>query len=258
MGWHDERFIYDPKKINVVCKVCGINMYFPKSKADKYKTCGGECLRTFREKTKEEKNNNNKRDCIKCGKHFIARTWQIENGNGKFCSKQCALRYISEKETPEQRSARGVKTSITMRNKIDRGEIKYRRKENHPNWKGGNTDRHAKRKRDIASGAYAKYLREYREKNKAKVLEWGQNRRARKQGNKLPRGTVKEIGDNQKWKCAICRSDVKEKFHIDHIYPLSKGGEHKKENIQILCPLCNVKKASKDPIDYMQQVGYLI
>jgi len=34
-------------------------------------------------------------------------------------------------------------------------------------------------------------------------------------------------------------------FHIDHIIPLSKGGENTKENLQVICRTCNLKKGAK-------------
>ena len=33
--------------------------------------------------------------------------------------------------------------------------------------------------------------------------------------------------------------------HIDHILPLSRGGENVDDNAQLLCPYCNLSKGSK-------------
>lgn len=40
--------------------------------------------------------------------------------------------------------------------------------------------------------------------------------------------------------CQLCGSQ--ELLELDHIIPISKGGEDKEENYQTLCKLCNVKK----------------
>lgn len=44
-------------------------------------------------------------------------------------------------------------------------------------------------------------------------------------------------------KCLICDCDITNSYHIDHIKPLSKWGEHSRWNIQLLCPTCNLKKS---------------
>lgn len=48
--------------------------------------------------------------------------------------------------------------------------------------------------------------------------------------------------------CGIMFTSSKDSFHIDHIVPLSKEGTHTAENIQLLCPTCNLKKADKMPV----------
>lgn len=40
--------------------------------------------------------------------------------------------------------------------------------------------------------------------------------------------------------CAACHSE--ERLTIDHIRPLSMGGKHEIENLQVLCSACNCKK----------------
>jgi 5-methylcytosine-specific restriction endonuclease McrA len=96
----------------------------------------------------------------------------------------------------------------------------------------------------------------YRKANPEKVREFTQRRHGRKYG-KLPRGTVAGLLKLQRGKCAICAT-VLSKYHVDHVMPLAKGGKHERLNIQLLCPTCNVRKAAKDPIQYMQELGRLL
>lgn len=57
--------------------------------------------------------------------------------------------------------------------------------------------------------------------------------------------------------CKYCRVDLKEHgYHIDHRIPLVKGGTNWPENLQLLCPRCNLKKKDKMPEQYEKEIGY--
>lgn len=45
--------------------------------------------------------------------------------------------------------------------------------------------------------------------------------------------------------CGICRKEVKGKYELDHIIPLSKEGNHTYKNIQLAHPKCNRSKHNK-------------
>ena len=62
----------------------------------------------------------------------------------------------------------------------------------------------------------------------------------------------------QNYKCASCLSSVKKKRHLDHIIPLSKGGDSSIGNLQWLCPKCNLRKSAKDPYEWAQENGRLL
>jgi len=71
------------------------------------------------------------------------------------------------------------------------------------------------------------------------------------------RNLLNQIFVHQGGRCAACRKRLK-KYHQDHIIPLSKGGEDIGANIQLLCPKCNGEKSNKDPLNYMQEQGFLL
>ena len=48
-----------------------------------------------------------------------------------------------------------------------------------------------------------------------------------------------------------CPSDLGLGYHVDHITSLARGGENKDENIQLLCPKCNLSKGAKGPLEFL-------
>jgi len=69
---------------------------------------------------------------------------------------------------------------------------------------------------------------------------------------------IQALKEKQLNKCIYCKKDIKNKYHIDHYEPLSKGGADSIENIQILCPSCNMKKHNKDPLVFAMNIGRLL
>jgi len=53
--------------------------------------------------------------------------------------------------------------------------------------------------------------------------------------------------------CEKCEKECETHFHVDHIIPVSKGGNNNYNNLQILCAKCNQEKATKIA-DYRQDI----
>lgn len=245
MGWYEQRFTPREGAIEKRCKSCGRGLWLPPSRAGDYATCGGECA-TNRRSFEAAKRT---RDCETCGKPFTPRPNQLRVGHGRYCSQKCnaALRAAGlAPDVTERRLA-------TMRSMRERGEINYPRGEAHPSWKGGVEAQKERRRPKMAAS-----LRKYRKANPHKVREWKHRRSNGKVLPRLPYGTIPRLGELQRWKCAICRIGIKCAYHVDHIMPIAKGGKHEPRNLQLLCATCNVRKNSKDPIAYMQEVGRLL
>lgn len=85
LQWFELRFTEDPRKIRCDCLVCKKPMWFPKSKAGKYVTCGGVCA----QKRFEEMALWRVRVCGVCGSTFIPRKTQLDAGKGVTCSQKC-------------------------------------------------------------------------------------------------------------------------------------------------------------------------
>ena len=71
-------------------------------------------------------------------------------------------------------------------------------------------------------------------------------------------GWIPRLLELQRWTCVVCNKDLRYGYHIDHIYPISKGGENTDYNLQALCPRCNLEKHDIDPIMFMQSRGFLL
>ena len=74
-------------------------------------------------------------------------------------------------------------------------------------------------------------------------------RRSRNVGEGFTGEDVKALLVKQGSRCAACER-VLVKYHVDHVMPLVLGGKNEKENIQILCPSCNLSKGAKHPFSW--------
>lgn len=246
-GWHALRFIPDPSKVHVDCSECGKAMYLPACKADKYKSCSKDCSRVKRLSQRQSR----RRECQICGNEFFPRLAQIKIGAGKFCSRPCNnVVSVKSLHVPEVQQ----KAKTRFRQLRADGVIVNKKGPEHKQWTGGPAMWTVRRQE---SGKALKSLRAYRKNNPHKIKEFTQRRSSRKIG-RLPKGTILQIGNSQRWKCAICRHGIKRAHHVDHIKPLARGGEHKPSNIQLLCKSCNLHKSSRDPITHMQSLGRLL
>ncbi len=96
--------------------------------------------------------------------------------------------------------------------------------------------------------------RAYRLEHPESPREAARRRRARKVGNgEVEYFTRGEIGDRDGWLCGICELPVDPALHwpdpqsqsLDHIVPLSLGGEHTRANSRIAHLLCNMQRGNR-------------
>lgn len=67
-----------------------------------------------------------------------------------------------------------------------------------------------------------------------------------------------ELFGLQRGKCVYCKKDLNRNFHVDHIIPITLGGENIDSNIQLLDLACNYAKRAKHPIVFANEIGLLL
>lgn len=109
------------------------------------------------------------------------------------------------------------------------------------------------------------YYKKYRKTAKGKAVKKAntQNRRAAKRNNGGSH-TAKDIlnlFELQGGKCPYCKCKLYKtsdnKYHIDHIVPLSKCGNNDISNLQLLCPKCNISKQNKSAEEFAANFNQL-
>lgn len=98
---------------------------------------------------------------------------------------------------------------------------------------------------------HKKYHAEWRKKNPHQRAVQERRRRARKAN-----AAVNDFTHTQwvmlqavfKYRCAYCGKRCKGKLTMDHVTPLSKGGNHTLQNIVPACKSCNSKKHDGPPL----------
>lgn len=108
-----------------------------------------------------------------------------------------------------------------------------------------------------------KYKQEWGATNSEKISAAQHRRRSYKRGNggAYIVKDIEVIFNQQGGRCNACGKKLirynKKQYHIDHIIPLARGGSNNPENIQLLCPSCNLSKSNKDPIQWARENGRL-
>ncbi len=102
--------------------------------------------------------------------------------------------------------------------------------------------------------------RKWMANNPEKVRARTEAARARRKGaeGRYTGDEVLALLERQKGRCPICQTNIRRKYHADHIVPIVLGGSNWISNIQLLCPPCNWRKSGKDPVVFAQQEGRLL
>lgn len=98
-------------------------------------------------------------------------------------------------------------------------------------WRRNNRDRNLEYKR--------KYLQDHLEQHRLRESK----RRALKFNAATGNVNLEELKKQKN--CGICSKPLNDVYQIDHIIPLTRGGSHSQDNLQLAHPFCNNSKNNK-------------
>lgn len=99
--------------------------------------------------------------------------------------------------------------------------------------------------------------REWCHRNRVKCRAYESKRRARKLaagGNGYTDEDVAAQMKRQKGRCYWCGEKAGKDYHVDHVFPIGKGGTDSPDNIVIACRACNLKKHVKLPHEFSDRL----
>lgn len=80
------------------------------------------------------------------------------------------------------------------------------------------------------------------------------NRKRRLADGVLSTDIVARLMIEQRSHCAYCTTDISRSYHLDHVHPVARGGRNIDDNVQLLCPACNLSKNDRDPHEFLMSV----
>lgn len=219
-----------------VCEVCGAT-FARKGGGNAGRCCSRQCgfallAKRAKETSAREKAERKFREstfylvkCKECGRHFGRRLDEAE-----FCSRQCQSKARLRVTRPERHAQKACahcgKTFVPI----------Y----------GARRTKHCSQLcRDAVNSASLSACRK----------EAKQRRRARLRGAYIARFSHRSIFERDGYICKICGQPTERSRRVphpqaptlDHIIPLSRGGEHSPANTQCACFICNSVKSNKMP-----------
>jgi len=220
--------------------------------------------------------NTDLKTCLGCGIDLLLVEYSRNKNNKDGLQSHCKICNAQYRQNHHDEIIKGKKNySLRNKGKIKAGNKRYRQ-DNKEEIAAMN-----KRYRQKNRAWLNVQAKQYYKKNKIKLLAYaGQynktekgksvDSRAKHKRRVLKHGGVYEIFDKKEiferdgYICQHCRKktrpDFKNSYHslypnLDHILPLSKGGDHTRLNTQCLCRQCNVEKGSNGTGDQLRMFG---
>lgn len=229
--------------------------------------------------------------CKSCGKEKPYTDFNKKSDSKDGYATVCkACKKIKDKDYYEQNKSKILERASEYREnnqeKISNYKKDYygkeenilKKKESNLNYRQDNKDQISQKKkeyRELNIEAIKKSQRRYYEDNSEDIKQKARNRYAenpepfkinsknRKARKKFADGRFYQQDINklyylQRGMCVYCEQDLSLGYHVDHIMPLILGGSNWPENLQLLCPTCNLRKHAKDPFVWANELGKLL
>lgn len=191
--------------------------------------------------------------CLECGGPVPVKPANRHGPQPILCSKECAKRrkrkthdawvVAHEEQQRKYHAANRRKCKDTNPDyfKTHYAKNRERKKRQSLEWYRQNTQRHADRQK-LYNAAHPDQIR-------------ATGRRASNKRRAITKNVFVEVVDPEtvfdrdKGRCGICMKAVKKTsdWEIDHIIPISKGGAHSYDNVQLAHMKCNRSKSAKLP-----------
>lgn len=108
------------------------------------------------------------------------------------------------------------------------------------------------RNREIRIKQAAAWASNNRDLRRTIIRSYKARRRAQESGGISTRDLRRWIVQQAKV-CHWCGARCRDGFHVDHFYPLARGGTHTEDNLVIACADCNRRKGAKDPHAFQRE-----
>lgn len=207
-------------------------------------------------------NNANTKRCSRCGQLKTRDEYYNNKARRDGLAVYCKLCHndinkIYNKMHRAKVNHRLAKWRNNNRDRIRQQEREYRHlnperhRQRAAKWKKNHPDKckELRRRRYLANPTEEKRkTAEWRKQNPKMVKQQKERRRARKYYSKYEKINRDTVYVRDSGICYICKKTVEpQNWHLDHIVPLCRGGEHTYANVAVSHPKCNQIKAANKP-----------
>lgn len=202
--------------------------------------------------------------CVKCGKEKRAEEFgrYFDNRDGKYyykskckiCLKEYQKQWYEDNKKWCKEYRRDNKERTAEYDRLYYEKHKERYHKYNKWWYENHKDRYCKRYQDNKEYMSEQHRR-YKENNKFKINALTAKYRATKK-NQIPLDADLEKIAYIYQVCEAMNWISEEKYEVDHIKPISKGGLHHQDNLQILLAVLNYEKNAKWPLTKREKIRY--